>query len=514
MKRRRLAWIPAPVLLALAVGHSAPQRQPDAGSLPPVLTSLGKLVGQVSFRDGTLTPNSVIVLQQQLKIARAAGGEGPAADTQYKNFVNRSLLIRDHNVLDSPGFQRWAFAPLIRRTFSTLGYSGSVDQAVKDWGSNLERSLFANWWRQNNGTANLDAVPLRLLAVANRLDKGQPCPSGTCGAEIRFVYGGTPYADIQHPYFTLGLEYVLDFQDGKLQDAARSWANLDNDQLWSNAGDAAGEVGKALDTMYSLWSQGSMTVRIRVNSRASDAGLWTLEQYFLSGQAPPFAQAPLDQQYTTSLDDRCVSRKLRDYVLTPELRQSVIHNGYNFFQPPGSCSVGSSRRTAKVTGRHDSLATCDPKLPNQYVLTLDKGIVATGVRNDVSVDDLRQAFSFNSCTGCHGIETKGVKGQSYDDGGDPAMDEYTHFDQIKYREAGQDSMLAAFFTGGSNTDPLLAPWTIDKPHVMPGCGDPPQSRSYNYLLMRALFHTVLLNPLFPNPWKIITDNGYFTPRAD
>jgi len=424
-------------------------------------------------------------------------GKSGSKDELYDRFVERSLLIRATKVVDNSEFQHdpdhpeiaagsWTFPRLIARALSGVGYAGTAEVAVPKICDLFLSSNFAKRWKDADADRRLGTIPLRLLAVVNRFDlargDSRDCPlNRLCGAEFRFVYAGIKETEgdklyLQNPYFTLILEFVLPpMEVVELRKLDGQWIAL-RDKDDPNAHLTGLE--KALVTTFETWGkEPHPTARIRVNSRSGDAGPWTFGQFLITDTG--FQMVPLDQQFPT-YTSTCVKpgSALGRFLDDSDNQKSVMRDDYNFFTPPGKCPDGTSIDECAATVNTGDVT----------VLTLGTG-VAPGAKN---LDELRYKLSVNSCTGCHGQETQG-------NGKDPTdtLDEFTHFDQIKYREPKTESRLSRFLAGkqgGEIAGPGSPGWTINPP-VVPKCGPAAAPRTFNDLLRRVQYHAMLAKDL-------------------
>src|SRR5258708_748202 len=152
---------------------------------------------------------------------------------RHRTVAERVLMIRDPaRVGDSdfdsdppfgPATGEWTFASILRTAFR---HAGARDEDVKGfidrWRMNLESSLpamftrFGAAWKQRDSNYALNRAPVRLLAVANRIDLAKVDPDGCRtdgqpgelrGAEIRFLFGALPIPIAPH-YLSLTVEFV------------------------------------------------------------------------------------------------------------------------------------------------------------------------------------------------------------------------------------------------------------------------------------------------------------------
>ena len=124
---------------------------------------------------------------------------------QHLLVCERSLIIRMPSVVESklfvtdPGASPgpWSLSTLVAKAFQCSGLpAAGAQRDMSTWANSDDPALalFARMWSSWDENRALNQLPLRLLAVVNRLDLarigGECGPAKACNAEIRFVYGG------------------------------------------------------------------------------------------------------------------------------------------------------------------------------------------------------------------------------------------------------------------------------------------------------------------------------------
>jgi hypothetical protein len=421
---------------------------------------------------------------------RLAVGRMPRDLAEHQKFANHCLIVRCTDVVNAHDFAdpagKWSFKSLISAALTKNCGNGcpeTPEQWLLDWVGHSRTGAFGVlqqiWMIQNPDKATLDNIPLRLLAVVDRMDlakvsanvsdgKCHPLPpTGNprsdalmCGAEVRFVYAGINNFD--QPYLTVILEFVLPgMAKDKFQKLAAQWTVLEGSPTSSFVGDLEG----SLDTI--LGGPGlSQVASARIRVDGTD-GIWRFGQAALlgpSGQPQP-VDRELDQQPNLRVTQCLSDRSLANFVNDP--KTDVLHSSYSLD------SIGAQAYKANI----------QPLTKTSHVLTFRHNLVS---------DQYRLAFSVNSCTGCHGFETV-----------NPNISNKTSpFDQIKYRTEKAQSNLSNFLSGqGSGSDPTLTLWSVDKSAVYPGCLDaPPSPGKFNDLWRRHDFFDTLakMDPRAPD----------------
>lgn len=326
----------------------------------------------------------------------------------------RELLIRDPSVVDDP--QRtssarggaWSFAELMRRAARTpeaaphmverLLRSFTEDQTVNGFHvaarPRMQAAVIDTWPRTDAGELDLTRSPMRLLAIAPRLDLG----------EGRFVYGVlTPQG--ASLLFTLILEYAL---PGDADDWARSVHALQALPFPSE------EYKRALQALTDRFSargaaperpNGSALLRVRSNENALGSdGLWEMRELQLSADSGELTPAGL--------------------ALTPDRSWNGTGRLARFIDDNLPKVL---RETHDVPARLDG----EPFQAGSLINALGHW-EASGVQDP----EARRLFSVNTCDGCHGGET------------------FTSFFHVFPRAAGEQSALSTFLTGIAVRDPV------------------------------------------------------------
>ena len=409
----------------------------------------------------------------------------------YTRSVDQALLIRALSAVDTPAAMGpgFTFPEIAAKAFAPAGITDSlvIDQKFRDWADTPTESavffLLNPAWAAG-GTRTAANLPLRLLAVVNRLDlgvvgcegidgcakPGKPvCSAGhICGAEVRFVYAG--FSGSHAPFFTLIMEFT--FQSLAKQDflnLANQWAGLGSIANPETPAFAA-NVGNALRFGWSLPGGGVMA-RMRINARTND-GQWKLRQYMFTPGG--IVAVPLFQQLGNEV----------------QATNSCQFQGAVF-----SFATASSNHDAILQGVYSA-----PAEPEGFNLMLPSGTTGRGVLTLASaqppaadLDLVRHSISVNSCSGCHGWEArKVVEPQS-------ALSQ-APFDQIQYREPGARSKISAFLagtkSGAVSLEPTLDTWEMRPPTISDathGCTVRAGEVSYNDLRRRQAFAGALLS---------------------
>jgi len=132
---------------------------------------------------------------------------------RHQEVAEKVLMFRDSTVVDSPDFDsdppyaatttpEWGFASIFHKAFERAGApSGRVQTFVDTLRMILNpkvREYFEVAWKLHDPNFSLERAPVRLLAIANRIDLGDllpiGCENGTtgpcsvCKSEIHFVF--------------------------------------------------------------------------------------------------------------------------------------------------------------------------------------------------------------------------------------------------------------------------------------------------------------------------------------
>ena len=417
----------------------------------------------------------------------------PFVTANHRAFADRVLMVRATEIVDHPDFQHepgkpaatlpaatgkgsWAFPALVRRSFGLVGVDkeSQVLAYFKHWtdGLIINPGLSLAWRSVSPQSAHtgsgdsrsLGSLPVRLLAVVNRLDlaglgsgtrnddRAPPdCPdSMACGAEFRFVYGSAPEWGTER--YSLILEFVLPPLTKKdFKDLAAEWNGLIDPGSTDGFRNGLERVlGDCFARMSGVSQGGAPLIRIRINS---GDGPWRFEEYHVTKKGLmkyPLAREP--NPGTTGAP--CIQGgPLEKFAADNESR--VLLSTYDW--PGAHCPA-------------PGIATCLIQLtkPPAVALTL-----AGASKKDA----LRYALSINSCSGCHGPETRSVttmKGSDF------------NFEQIRNRASGAPSELSSFLTGDSQA--FGEPTVEYGSQEITGCGNQTvAAHGFNDLLRRHIF---------------------------
>jgi hypothetical protein len=326
----------------------------------------------------------------------------------------RELLIRDPSVVDdrartsSATGGAWSFGELMRRVTKTpadaphlveaMLQSFTEEQIVNGFRvpprPNMASGLLKYWERTPNGELDLTRAPMRLLAIAHRLDLG----------EGRFVFGVlTP--DLTPVLFTLILEYAL---PGNPRDWARSvhalqalpFPSADYNHALQDVTDRFSAHGAAPERPH-----GSSLLRVRTNENVlGQDGRWEMREFQLSAASGSLAPAGLAQT-----PDRSWNGKAQLASFINDNQPSILRETHSV----PALLDGQSFQAGNVI---NELGHWD----------------ASGVHDQ----DARRSFSRNTCDGCHGGDT------------------FTSFFHVFPRAAGEQSALSTFLTGIVVRDPV------------------------------------------------------------
>ena len=352
----------------------------------------------------------------------------------------RELLIRDPSVVDdevrTSGAQRgaWSFGELMRRAarapedapgvVEAMLRSFTEEQTVNGFRvaarPNMEPNVLKTWPRTDNGEIDLMRAPLRMLAIAHRLDLG----------EGRFVFGVLT-RDGASQLFTLILEYSL---PGDAHDWARSVHAL---QALPFPSEAYNSALQRLTDRFSARGvapdrpHGSALLRVRTNENSLGRdGRWEMREFRLSARSGALEPAGL-----ALTPDRSWNGKA-------QLARFIDDNAPGILREAHNVPISLEDQPFQAGSLINELGHWD----------------ARGVHDP----EARRLFSLNTCDGCHGGET------------------FTSFFHVFPRGAGEQSALSGFLTGLVVRDPVTgSPRTYNELHrrrqllerVVCGAGD-------------------------------------------
>lgn len=402
--------------------------------------------------------------------------------------VDRALLIRDPKVVDDRDFDSdpstsndgpWTFANVFAQAINlgqtTAASASQIQTAVDHWNSDLNTSgspdgdvFFADGvavlfqqWSPSGSAYPLNKIPLRLLAVVNRIDlahsDAMKCPQpgkDMQGAEIRFVYQGIGPTD-KTDYLRVIVEFSVPcLSAGDLQGLGKSWMNL---AAYDPKADR--NYLTQLETLLGMWIPKSSAARIRMTVQSpGHFGLWVAREY-------PFSNMGLNRS-----------------TLDQELKLD-----FAACDLPGSeLGTFARRNTAEIIDSH--YATPNGLQTQQATINADDLFILTLLGDQTlsagKLDQVRHSLSINTCRGCHSKETS------------------TAGFQIGSRTRDNASDLSAFLTGdpncGRSSDTSLTSYcqVVEKPllYAKEQCsGVQAQAQSYNDLLRRHEYLDTLLN---------------------
>lgn len=344
----------------------------------------------------------------------------------------RELLIRDLSVVDDPvrtqfggpaGDPRvgaWSFERLMQRLSPTDAQGPAVTEAVlRSFLSEqtvngfkiaprtqMDPLVLQNWPRSEDGNLVLARAPLRLLAIANRLDI-KDLSHGKAG-EGRFMYGVLD-RDGQPMLFTVIFEYLLPAQD---EAGFRAWA----------------------DRFHALGA-------LPFPSEQYNEALQAITDAFTARGALPGApngSALLNfrtNEIALALDNQW---ELREFHLSAET--GLLTPGTLFLTPDRSFNF-SPALARFINENEASILAETHQVPDMF---LGAPFSAAAVFNNVDAWDApgavnpeaRHKFSLNTCSGCHGAESR------------------TELMHVHPRLAGVESFISRFLTGQSLPDQL------------------------------------------------------------
>jgi hypothetical protein len=344
--------------------------------------------------------------------------------------AEREILIRDVSVVDDPqrttfdgpaGDPRtgaWTFgrlardlaptpeqAPeLVERLLSTWLEDQTVNGFLIPKRPSMQEKLLSFWPRRPDGRLDLERLPLRLLAIANRIDL-RDLARGNAG-EGRFVFGviGQSGRGLE---FTFILEYKL---------PAATEADL---LAWAHQWHALAE----LPFPSAEYNDALQAITDRFAGRGAAAGA-------LNGSTL--------SQLRTNEFELGIPWEFREFHLGPD---GFLHPAPVAGTPDISLDNGD-RLARYINANENTILAERHVVPESFE---DAPFVAGAIINDardfwaapgVNNPEVRHKFSLNTCNGCHGAETG------------------TKFLHIRPRGAGTEAALSEFMTGVQVADPV------------------------------------------------------------
>jgi len=367
----------------------------------------------------------------------------------------------------------WTFVTLMRQMASAntgaIASDLQVSDFVRNWmntwkteqsvnGENLParntiQNLITDWENKSSvspgGILNMRFAPFKLIAIVNRLDlRGNSGYGFSNAGEGRFVFNAlTSTCNSQE--FTVIFEYGINKKNcSEVKAFAQEWNNLNSMTIGSVAYNSALEnitnQFVLSGTNTSKPNQNSIN-QIRTNEIALSSP-WEFREFNLNGdgelQLVDVKQEP--QVKYNGFHSNAISPAVDVEKLVAWINNntsSILNNNYEVpLNIPGS--------TTPLAGGH-------ALFPTNNVNQIWNGRGTSG-NQFINNDEARHIFSLNTCSSCHGGETKTI---------------FTH---IKPRSFGAETSLSGFLTGITVIDPANRP-----------IGSP-TSRTFNDLLRREV----------------------------
>ncbi|MGA7241411.1 MAG: hypothetical protein WBY44_37355 [Bryobacteraceae bacterium] len=421
----------------------------------------------------------------------------PEVQGNHRAFTDQALIVRDVRVVandsdfTSQSLDKWGFAGVIRRAFLVGGSPQTVTEAVqaaqvKDaLGGELyaAKAIFNPAWNGNQ----FGNAPVHLLAIVNRLDQARVDGNGNlCGAEIRFDYQALT-GNVRPDYLRLIVEFALRCVKPEFfQGWAQSWNGLAGLPMDPD------EHGKypyqdELKTLLQQLTAQANVARLRANGLGQNND-WEMREFvFGAGSIAPFDM----EREPNILLGKCqdANSQLGKFAVAHKADILDPNNTWDYHADPVlRCFHDPARPN-----------NCDPETVGANGTRVL--VLGADVLDDNSRDEVRHQLSVNSCSACHGLETR-------DD---------IHQIGPRNTENTDESDLSGFLTGAAdcargpkatlNTDDSACTAPLrDLPKPGGACADVElANRSYNDLLRRHMFIYKVLHELRPkdppDKWK-------------
>jgi hypothetical protein len=413
--------------------------------------------------------------------------------TLMTNMAPGTGIVADNFVkewLDTEVFAQKTYIPSGDVTANTNGWS----TVVRDNLANPESSKykFIAAWLTNSGfpvnadniknwktllTNKLEFIPLRLLAIVNRLDlRGNFAYTGgtTSGGEGRFVFCfvdsnngcqadyGKGDAPMQ---MTVILEYGIPLKTcSALSNYAKQWYNLKNIALGSAAYNAA------LQTVTDVFTKKDADPTRHKNNKSALNHLRTNEALMSPWNIRDF------EINTTASNAKFKQLNLVHPSHEPMNEANAAPGGGNVAAKVGLLNTFVNTNAVAIMSDQaytisEPIKGIDAQIPTNTYYWNSAGI---------KIDEARHKLSLGTCSGCHAGETK------------------TDFTHVKPANFGAMAPLSGFLTGlgadddaGDNdADPMAFLWVKD-PANRPASS--PVKRGFNDLLRRAHDLTTFVN---------------------
>jgi hypothetical protein len=323
----------------------------------------------------------------------------------------KELLITHPSVVGderAKGMGSWSFGNAMRAMAGTRDVQAFVTGFVESWLTDqtvegqviaarrkMEELVLAPWRaRSVNGRYDLDKAPMRLLAVVYRADLRKQTNLGREAGEGRFVYVVQDVATGEDMQFTIILEYGLAVREGRsAADWARDWHSLGALDLGSPGYNAK------LEEITNRFAGAEARAGVLPGASLNQARTNEIELTFLPipvGQTERF----LWQLREFHIDADGMLRPAR-VALTPHVK----HNGTALLgeyvnQHESAILAGTHKAPAKFqstpfNGGSSEVPRVGDIPGNEFQWNVP----------NVKSEELRTAFSINTCNGCHAGET-------------------------------------------------------------------------------------------------------------
>ena len=344
--------------------------------------------------------------------------------------IANDLSVVDDPVRTAPG-GAWTFGQLIRRLapdsataiamVKSLLITWNTAQQVNGFsvlprGFNAGTAMLSQWPKKD-GDLDLDRAPMDLLGIVNRMDL-RSVASGSAGEGRLIFQRSIADGPLRLPVsFNLILEYRLPAEN---EQDVRRWADR-----WHNLGALpfpSEEYNAALQAITDAFTA----------SRATFLDLRTNEASFMGPE--PIGNPWELRQFVIGTDGLFA---LTTADLTPD---------QSFHNTPTLAAYINSNESEILSHRHVvPRSFMDAPFLGGRAFNPDAGQFvplihgaiwkAPGVNNN----DARHLFALNTCSGCHGGETRTV---------------FTHFGSRVRGQGGQASRLSGYMTGITVADPI------------------------------------------------------------
>jgi len=323
---------------------------------------------------------------------------------------SRELMITDPGVVEDSArtfdactqsgtpMSAWTFGKLVTDMANGRDASDMVEKWLRLWTVDQTVNTFTvpsrppitdfllDTWPRTNGKLDLGRAPMRLLAIVNRIDlRNTRAWNGGDAGEARFVFGVLNPANCGTlPLFTVILEYGV--PKSGCNDV-RAWASQWHALGSLKPGNPA--FNTALQQITDTFARanaapakpnGSALNQIRTDELELGAP-WELREFRLDAASHGFVESTVAQTPDIRFNVNPSLRTLTDYI---NANQTSIIDGTNVVP----LKFPATGRQAFLGGAALNQPTFWNSIP------------------PASSNDARHAFSLNTCSGCHGQETR------------------------------------------------------------------------------------------------------------